>query len=106
MTPLNGPVPQDPDAPQATDDVAPVTLQTLAARRETALGHLRVQEPQFRDSSFAPEVDCDLIRALVQRKLGADDAKLVHRLIVSCESWKNTHNQILVEEFRSHTNAD
>ena len=58
------------------------------------------EEPEFRDESLAPEIDEDLLRALVHRKLPEKSARLVYLLIYSFKSWYDAHTRILVEEFR------
>lgn len=54
----------------------------------------------FLDESLAPEVDRDLLQALVRRELPEADARLVYRLIHSFQSWNEAHTQVLIEEFR------
>ena len=55
---------------------------------------------EFQDESLAPEVDHDLLRALVRRELTEETARGVYHLIHSFRSWNEAHAQILIEEFR------
>ena len=55
---------------------------------------------QFQDESLAPEVDRELLQALVRRELTEETARAVYHLIHSFRSWNEAHAQILIEEFR------
>ena len=67
---------------------------------------LRLISPDFRDESLAPEVDENLIDALIRQELAGEDARLVYRLIESFKSWSDAHEKILVRDFRSRHGAD
>jgi len=58
----------------------------------------------WRDESLAPEVDLDLLRALVRKELPEDKARTVYRLIHSFASWDAAHSKMLVEEHRRQQN--
>jgi len=64
------------------------------------LEELGYKQPVFRDESLAPEVDRELVRALVRRELPEEPASLVFRLIYSFRSWNEAHTQALIEEYR------
>ena len=76
--------------------------------RRLAQGRARLSEleriartaPNFYEESLAPELDEDLLRALVRRELSKASSRLVYRLIYSFKSWQEAHTRILVEEFR------
>jgi hypothetical protein len=67
------------------------------------LDRIRLQPDLFSDASLAPEVEWDLVRALVRKQLDESDSCLVQRLIVCFESWRDAHNEVMIEEFRSGT---
>ena len=74
-----------------------------AKKQESRLSELEKiarTAPTFRDESLAPELDEDLLRALVRRELPQPSARLVYRLVYSFKSWHEAHTRILVEEFR------
>lgn len=77
------------------DDMPPKDRDPLAE----VLERLRSRVDAFRDESLAPEVDRDLLLALVRRQLPEADARLVYRLIYSFKSWSEMHTQLLIEEF-------
>ena len=54
----------------------------------------------FLDESLAPQVDQELLAALVRQELPEEDARLVYRLIHSFQSWSEAHTQIVAAEFR------
>jgi len=70
----------------------------------------------FRDESLAPEVDLDIVRALVRRELvrrelvrrelPEETASLVFRLIYSFRSWHDAHTQALIEQYREAENEE
>jgi hypothetical protein len=62
------------------------------------LDRIRLQPDLFSDESLAPTVEWDLLRALVRQQLSDVDARLVQRLIVCFESWRDAHNAVLIEE--------
>lgn len=55
---------------------------------------------QFKDESLAPEVDHDLLRALVRHELDEPTARSVYEFIYSFKSWNEAHTEILSDEFR------
>lgn len=63
------------------------------------LDRIRLQTNVFSDESHAPEIDWDLLRALVRQQLSDSEDRLVQRLIVCFESWRNAHNDVLTQEF-------
>lgn len=65
------------------------------------LERLHAMPPAFEDESLAPEVDRDVLVALVRRELPQEQARLVYWLIYAFKSWSDAHNDVLVEEFRS-----
>lgn len=54
----------------------------------------------FQDDGLAPEVDYQLLRALVRRTLTEDKARSAYRLIHSFQSWNEAHQRVLAQEFR------
>jgi hypothetical protein len=62
-------------------------------------------QPVFRDESLAPQVDLDLLRALVRRELADETTRSVYRLIHSFRSWNDAHTQIMIDEFRRQQHA-
>ena len=55
---------------------------------------------EFQDESLAPEVDYDLLRALVRKEVTEQTARAIYHLIHSFKSWNEAHAQLLIEEFR------
>lgn len=78
------------------DDTPPKIRVSLPEELE----RLRNLPDAFRDESLAPEVDRDLLLALVRRQLSEDDSRLLYRLIYSFRSWNEAHAQVLIEEFQ------
>lgn len=65
------------------------------------LQRLRQSPPARLDEELAPEVDHDLLRALVRKELPPEEARLVYRLIGAFKSWDEAHTAMIVAEFRS-----
>ncbi len=63
------------------------------------LDRIRLQANLFSENAHAPEVDLDLLRALVRLQLTESEARLVHHLIVCFESWQEAHREVLTQEF-------
>jgi hypothetical protein len=63
-------------------------------------GHELLASQVWRDEKLAPEVDLELLRALVQKRLPEETARNVYRLIHSFASWDAAHTQVLLEEQR------
>lgn len=55
---------------------------------------------RFEDEALAPEIDCDLLTALVRRQLPDEQARLVYHLVETFRSWNDAHAEILAAEFR------
>jgi hypothetical protein len=68
------------------------------------LDWIRLQPDLFSDESLAPEIDLGLLRSLVRRELAEADERLVHRLTICFESWRDAHNEILTKEFLREKN--
>ncbi len=65
----------------------------------TTLDWIRLQPDLFSDESLAPDIDLDLLCSLVRQELVEAEERLVHRLIICFESWRDAHNEILIQEF-------
>ena len=68
---------------------------------EDLLARHVVDQRDFRDESFAPQVDHALLEALVAGQLPTDDAQAAYRLITSFKSWNQQHIQILANHARA-----
>ena len=64
------------------------------------IARMRTSPQAFRDDNLAPEVDRDVLTALVRRELPYEQAQLVYELIYSFRSWSEAHTEVLIEEFR------
>lgn len=61
---------------------------------------------RFRDEDLAPEVDRELLWALVRQELEEHTARAVYRLVYSFQSWNDAHTEILVGEFHRREGRD
>jgi hypothetical protein len=60
---------------------------------------LGMPDPVFRDESFAPTVDRELLTRLVRSELSEPEARAAYRLIHSFKSWTTAHTEILIAEY-------
>jgi hypothetical protein len=74
-------------------------LPTQTPSWKITLDQIRLQTNLFSDESHAPELDWDLLRALVRQQLNESEDRLVQRLIVCFKSWQDAHNKVLTQEF-------
>ena len=78
-------------------------LQSLRSRWLTRFFMARTDESddrQFLDDSLGPEVDEELLDALVRDALPQDKAREVYRLIHTFQSWNDAHSRMLISRFR------
>lgn len=60
--------------------------------------------PPFRDERLAPDVDHELLLALVRQELSEAAARDVYRFVHSFKSWSDAYCDLLVHEFCSTQN--
>ena len=81
----------------------PEPLESLPPSLWSALG---LPAPRRSDDKYAPKVDRQLIRRLLDRKLSAPAVDATYRLIHAFDSWKVAYAQMVIESFHVKQTRD